>query len=146
MTERAKPRGDIFKKLAPFAAPIILLANAACGTTILDANMPPCYDDPQPKTKKFTLSLNSILYVDGVKITATSSDGTIDTYDSRYPNQLPVHRFDYVDGHLDFQGNADGRHYSIKAEPTPPDIGKGGTIVTVQGDCGTLQVNPQPSA
>lgn len=144
-SEREKPRGNIVNKALKFSSvPIAftLLAQAvACGGSTVDANIPSCRDDPQPKTKEFTLFPDSdSLLVDKVSVTAIHPAGTINTKDTSFYFK---HVLQYQDSHVVFKqgwhGGNPGRNYSIKAEPdtNPDNIGRDGTIVTIQADCET---------
>ncbi len=73
MTERAKPRGDIIKKLVKLTSPAILatmaVASIACEANITNIQSPDCKVDPQKKVVVAGISYFSLgLWRDDVAI------------------------------------------------------------------------------
>lgn len=125
----------------PIAAVILGCAIAT------DSGIPKCDKDSEPTTKIITLFPESKpLSVEGNFVTAVLPAGKIDIK----PRQLiSPSKLERVDGHVKFQGvstrQRNARNYSIKAAPdtNPDNIGRNGTVVTIQADCDTTpKTNP----
>jgi hypothetical protein len=135
-----QPARNIIKKAVRFStiplALVLLTPAIQCGA-VIDANIPPCKDDPQPKVKEFTLFPDSAsLKIDGLRVKAVRPAGNFNTF-TIFGSKINL--LDQSSNNATFRNTKNGRNYAILAEPdnNPNNTHKDGTKVFVFSDCET---------